>query len=231
MPAVSTVIRVFAAAVVASLTVTGCQAVEDTGRVIGRGDLVNDLAARLDSAHELTYSAEYQLPDGQSVSIAQSRDPVRTAYTYPGGKISVSTESIATCRTTGKPVCTVDLPPVPSNRPSVAVFTEAGKQGMVTPPVVMSLLTSAALDPDAVIEQSDTSLAGRPASCVAVSSAEVSPFTACVTVEGVLGSFTGQLDGKPTELALSSIRQSVDGGDFELPAGAGIVDRRPSAKG
>jgi hypothetical protein len=228
MPAVPTVLRVLAASVIASLTVTGCQALEDTGRVIGRGDLVNELASRLDGAHELTYSADYQIPGGRTVSIAQSRDPIRTAYTYPGGKISVSAESLATCRTTGKPVCTLTVPPTPSNRPSVAVFTEAERQGMVTPPAVVGLLTAAALDPDAVIEQSDTTLAGHPATCVDVRSAEVSPFTACVTTDGVLGSFTGALDGKPTELALSSIRDSVDNAAFDLPSGAGVVDRRPS---
>lgn len=228
MPAASTVLRVLAISVIASLTVTGCQALEDTGRVISRGDLVNDLAARLDGAHELTYSADYQLSGGRSVSISQSRDPVRTAYTYPGGKISISAEATATCRTGGRPVCTLDLPPSPANRPSVAVFTEAERQGMVTPPAVMGLLTAAALDPDAVIEESDTTLAGHPATCVEVSSTEVTPFTACVTVEGVLGSFTGQLAGKPTELALSHIRQSVDETTFALPPGAALVDRRPT---
>ncbi|MEU4569671.1 hypothetical protein [Micromonospora sp. NPDC023956] len=227
MPAASTVLRVLAVSVIASLTVTGCQALEDTGRVIGRGDLVNELASRLDNAHELTYSAEYQLPGGRTVSIAQSRDPVRTAYTYPEGKISVSAESLATCQTTGKPVCTLTVPPTPANRPSVAVFTEAERRGMVTPPAVMGLLTTAALDPDAVIAQNDTTLAGHPATCVDVRSAEVAPFTACVTSDGVLGSFTGAIDGKPTELAVSSIRDSVDDAAFDLPPGAGVVDRRP----
>ncbi|WBB77445.1 hypothetical protein O7606_14230 [Micromonospora sp. WMMD882] len=228
MSAASTVLRVLAASLVASLTVTGCQALEETGRVIGRGDLVNDLAARLDGAHELTYSADYQLSGDRSVSIAQSRDPVRTAYTYPGGKISVTAEAATTCRTTGRPVCTLTLPPTPANRPSVAVFSEAEKQGMITPPAVMGLLTAAALDPDAVIEETDTSLAGHPATCVDVRSAEVTPFTACVTVEGVLGSFTGQVDGEPTELALRAIRQSVDEAAFDLPPGAGVDDRRPA---
>lgn len=229
MRAASTVLRVLAVPVIASLTVTGCQALEDTSRVIGRSDLVNELAARLDSAHELTYSAEYQLTGGQTVSIAQSHKPVRTAYTYPGGKISVSKEAMATCRTADRPVCTLDVPPTPSARPSVAVFTEAERQGMVTPPAVMGLLTSAALDPGAVIEQRDTTLAGRPATCVDVRATEVPPFSACVTTDGVLASFTGTFDGRPTELALSRISDSVDEAAFELPADSSVVDRRPGA--
>jgi hypothetical protein len=226
MPAVSTTFRALALSVVASLSVTGCQALDDAGRAVGRSELVNDLAARLDRALELTYSADYQLPGGRTASIAQAQDPDRSAYTWPGGRLTVTTEATARCETGGaKTVCTLLAPPPPNARPSVELFTEAKRRGLVTPPVVVGLLTQAALDPDAEIRQSDTTLAGRLATCVEVHRAG-DDFTACVTNEGVLGSFTGELDGKPTELALSRYADTVDGASFELPAGAGVVDRR-----
>ena len=43
----------------------------------------------------------------------------------------------------------------------------------------------------------------------------------------MLGSFTGPVDGKPMELALSDYSATVDERRFDLPAGAGVVDRRP----
>ncbi|MEV4201737.1 hypothetical protein [Micromonospora globbae] len=228
MPAASTKLRMLAVSVIASLTVTGCQALDDAGRVVGRADLVNDLAARLDRALELTYSADYQLPGGQTASIAQAQDPARSAYSYPGGKLTVTAEATTQCEIAGgRTTCTLTPPPTTASKPSVAVFAEAKRRGMVTPPVVVGMLTAAALDPDAVIGQSDTTVAGHHATCVDVDRAG-EDFTACVTTEGVLGSFTGQVDGKAVEVALSRYSETVDGSVFDLPAGAGVVDHRPN---
>ncbi|MER7330209.1 MULTISPECIES: hypothetical protein [unclassified Micromonospora] len=226
MPAASTTLRMLAVSVIASLTVTGCQTLDDAGRAIGRSDLVNDMAARLDRALELTYSADYQLPGGQTATIAQAQEPARSAYTWPGGKLTVTPEATTRCETAaGRATCTLEAPPAPNAKPSVALFTEAKQRGLVTPPIVVGLLTAAALDPDTVIAQSDTTLAGRHATCVDVEQSS-GDFTACVTTEGALGSFTGQVDGRPVELALNRYRETVDGTAFDLPSGAGVVDRR-----
>ncbi|MFC0508055.1 hypothetical protein [Micromonospora costi] len=226
MPAASTTLRLLAVSVIASLTVTGCQSLDDAGRTIGHADLVNDLASRLDRALELTYSADYQLPGGRTASIAQAQDPARSAYSYPGGKLTVTEDATTECAATGgRTVCTLAPPPAPGSKPTVAVFAEAKRRGMLTPPLVVSMLTDAAFDPDAVIGQSDTTVAGRHATCVDVERA-AGDFTACVTTEGVLGSFTGQVDGRPMEVALSRYSETVDGAAFELPAGAGVVDKR-----
>ncbi|MET7880383.1 hypothetical protein [Micromonospora profundi] len=227
MPAASTTLRMLAVSVIASLTVTGCQTFEDAGRAMGRSDLVNDLAARLDRALELTYSADYQLPGGQAAGIVQAQDPARSAYIYPGGRLTVTPEAVTRCTETGgRMACTLVTPPTPGTKPTVALFAEANQQGLVTPPVVIGMLTAAALDPEAVIKQSDTTIAGRHAACVEVQRADGN-FTACVTTEGVLGSFNGPVDGKPTELALSRYSETVQKDAFDPPPGAGVVDRRP----
>lgn len=226
MPAASTTLRVLAASVIASLTVTGCQTLDDAGVALGRADLVNDLAARMDRALEQTWAAEYQLPGGRTASIAQTREPLRSSYTWPEGKITVTQEAVTRCATTaGRTSCTVSPPVLTGGRPSVIVYTEARRHGLVTPPAVIRLLTDAALDPEAIIEQSDTTLAGRHATCVDVTHAG-ERFAACVTTEGVLGSFTGTLDGKPAEIALSRYTDTVEPTSFDVPAGAGVVDER-----
>ncbi|GGL90655.1 MULTISPECIES: hypothetical protein [Micromonospora] len=227
MPAATTTLRVLVFSVIALFTVSGCQTLDDAGRVLGRSDLVNDVAARMDQAMESTYLAEYQLAGGESASIAQEQKPARTAYTYPGGKLTVTREATTECETASeRPVCTVVEPPA-SGPPSVAVFAEAKRRGLVTPPVVVGLLTAAALEPAAVIEQSDTTLAGYHATCVQVSQVP-DPFSACVTTEGVLGSFTGDVEGKRVELALTRYANTVDQAAFEVPSGAGVVDQRPT---
>ncbi len=228
MPAASTRLRLLAALVVTSLTVTGCQTLDDAGRAIGHADLVNDLASRLDQALTLTYSADYQLAAGQTATIAQAQEPARSAYTWPGGKLTVTEDATTRCETTGgRTVCTLEPPPAGTTKPSVTVFTEAERQGLVTPPAVVGLLTAAALDPDASITSGDTTLAGRHATCVEVSGS-ADDFNACVTTDGALASFTGQVDGKPVDLALTRYRESVESTAFDPPPGAGMVDRRPA---
>ncbi|MDW5323272.1 hypothetical protein [Plantactinospora sp. KLBMP9567] len=233
MPAVSISLRVLAGAIISVLTVSGCQTLDDAGRVIGRADLVNDLAARLDRSNELTYSADYQLPGGRNASISQSQDPLRAAYTYPGGKLTVTADATTACDTsTKKPTCTLTPPPPANAKPSVTIFADMNKRGLVTPPVVVGLLTAAALDPDATIRQYDTTVAGRHATCVEVdqlSDAPAAGFDACITSEGALGSFTGTVDGTELEVALSRYRDAVESSAFELPAGAGLIDRRTGA--
>ncbi|MFE9959817.1 hypothetical protein [Micromonospora sp. NPDC005299] len=228
MPAASTTLRVLAASAIASLSVTGCQALDDTGVALGRADLVNDLAARMDRALEQTWAADYQLGGGRTASIAQTEAPLRSSYTWPDGKLTVTQEAVTRCaNAAGRTSCTVSPPVLTAGKPSVIVYGEARKLGLVTPPAVIRLLTDAALDPAATIEQSDTTLAGHHATCVDVTRAG-DRFDACVTSEGVLGSFTGTLDGKAAEVTLSRYTDTVESAAFDVPAGAGVVDRRPA---
>ena len=224
MPAASTTLRVLAASVIASLTVTGCQALDDAGAAMGRADLVNDLAARLDRALELTYSADYQLPGGRDrLDRAGAGAGSRSAYTWPGGKLTVTPEAITRCATTGgRTACTLIAPPAPGGKPSVVVFAEANRHGLVTPPVVIRLLTAAALDPEATIDaerhhgrRAPRHLRGRQPRSATAS-------TACVTTEGVLGSFTGtarRQAGGPGAEPLHRERWTARA--FDVPAGAG----------
>ncbi|MEH0841876.1 hypothetical protein V6U81_05690 [Micromonospora sp. CPCC 205711] len=228
MPAVSTALRVLAVSVIASLSVTGCQTLDDAGRALGHADLVNDLAARLDASLTSTWAADYRLSDGGTASLAQTQEPLRAAYSWPAGKITVTQEAVTRCETAaGRSSCSV-LPPVTTaGKPAVAAWEEAAKRGQLTPPAVIRLLTEAALDPAAVIVQSDTTVAGHHATCVDVRRS-AGDFTACVTTEGVLGSFTGTLDGRSTEVSLSRYTETVGATAFDPPTGASVVDRRPS---
>lgn len=229
MLAVSTVSRALVGSLAAVLFLSGCQTLDDAGQVIDRADLINDLASRLDNSTELTYSADYQLTGGQTATIAQAQKPVRAAYTYPGGRLTVTDTATVVCVSDGEFTCTITPPPAPNTKPAIAVFQTAGNQGLVTPTMVINLLTTAALDPDAVIKQKDTTIAGRHATCVEVGQAggtDTASFTACVTTEGVLGSFTGTVEGKPVELAMSRLRDAVEPGAFDVPTDATVVDRR-----
>ncbi len=216
-------------AVILAAAMPGCGG---TGQVKDRADLVNDLASRLDGSGGLTYSAEYHLPGGRTAMIAQAQSPLRSAYVYPDGKLTVTDEATADCRHAGATTtCTLTAAPTPNTEPAVAAFRDAGAHGLIAPTIVISLLTTASLEADATIEQSNTTIAGRPATCVGVQGvrdAAASAFDACITIEGVLGSFSGVVDGSAVDIALTRYRDQADPDAFALPAGAKIIDKRPA---
>jgi hypothetical protein len=192
-------------------------------------DLLNDLATRLDRAGDLTFTAEYRLGDGGLAVLAQAQQPRRAAYVHPGGK-AVSTETqLAECwESAAGTRCTLDPPPSPGTDPVLDLLAAAQspRDGMVTPTVVMRLLSTAVLDGSTVTRYQNT-IAGEPATCVGVHGS--AGFTACVTARGLLGNFTGTVDGTLINFELTEFETTADAHTFELPAGAAIDDRRADA--
>jgi hypothetical protein len=216
---------------VAATALSGCVAVNTTQPGGGRAQLVNDLAGRLDRSGTLTYTAVYRLPQGATGTISQAQDPGRAAYVYPGGKLSLTPQQLADCRTDGTvTTCTLTPPPSPGSDPATALISEIAGRGLVPPQLVIGLLTAAAVDPQAVVTTRDTTIAGENATCVQVTgvqNAKASSFEVCVTTGGLLGSFTGLVNGTRIDVSLDRYDPSVQPDAFDLPPGARIVDKRP----
>ncbi len=199
--------------------------------------LLNDLATRLDRAGDLTFTAEYRLDGGAQAVIAQAQEPRRAAYVHPGGKAVFTETELANCReVTGGNRCTLTAPPSPATEPALDLLAEAASDegptaspgsattGLVSPAAALRLLSAAVLD-GATVTRYESTIAGEESTCVGVHGA--TGFTACVTAEGLLGSFTGTIDGKLVSFELTKYAEAVDAAAFALPAGAEIDDRRP----
>jgi hypothetical protein len=125
--------------------------------------------------------------------------------------------------------CTVDPPPTPKSDTS-GLFVAMRERGLVPPTLVIGLLTAASLSSDAAIKRSETTIAGQPATCVEVSGvrdAAATDFDACITDNGVLGSFDGTVDDKESDVSLVKYETTVAPDAFDPPAGAETVDNRP----
>lgn len=223
--------RLAALATAVATGLSGCAAVTAAPPGAGRAELVSDLAGRLGQAGALTYTATYRLRQGDSATVAQAGNPGRAAYTYPGGKLVLTPEETADCRTQGSTVgCTLTPPPSPATDLGTGLAGELSGQGFVPPAMVIALLTAAALEPEAVVTTHDTTIAGENATCVdikGVPNAGVTQFDVCVTTDGLLGSFSGMVSGVQVDLSLDRYDQTVAPDAFDLPAGAHIVDQRP----
>jgi hypothetical protein len=218
----------------AALASAGCATIDNAQRVISRADLVNDLASRLSRSSDLTYAADYQLSGGKNASVVQMQEPQRSAYSYPDGKLIVTTDAITECGLAGSTMtCTLTPPPTPNGDPAAGAFAGAQAKGLVASTLVVGLLTAAALDADAVISQYDSTTAGQHSTCVKVNNvqnAAASAFDACITTDGVLGSFSGVVNGTSIEVSMINYSDEVPAGAFDLPPGAKIVDQRPARK-
>lgn len=231
VPSAAAPSRMLVASAVALLALAGCGDLEQAAAAgNARDDLAGDLATQLGGSASLSYSATYQLAGGKAATISQAQNPTRSAYAYPGGKVIVTSAASTRCQPAGKTMtCVMTAPETPTSPTSSEVFAGAGKSGMAMPDTVLDLLNAASLDPDKTVQQHDTTIAGHHATCVEVSGvdeAEASAFTVCITTEGVLGSFTGALDGTDVDVAMTHYTDKTEANAFELPSGAKLVDHR-----
>jgi hypothetical protein len=151
----------------------------------------------------------------------------------------VFTESeLATCRVVGAANrCTITTPPSPGSDPALDLLTAATGEaasasparagtadGLVAPSQAVRLVSEAVLNGSTVTRYEST-IADERATCVGVHGA--AGFTVCITATGLLGSFTGTIDGRVVSFELTSYRDTADAATFALPDGAEIDDRRP----
>ena len=220
--------RLAAGLLAAATLLAGCADFDNPAAAQGvtRNDLIAELAAQLGASESLSYTATYQLAGGTTGSITHTRHPARTAYRYPGGELLISTAAITRCV---RRSCTLTTPPDPAGRLPASLFTAAQRTGLVAPPTVLALLDAAALDPDIVVEQRDTTIAGRHATCVRLADVDGAPageFSTCITNDGLVGSFAGTLDGKALDVAMTDYTDRTDPDAFEPPQGAATIDHR-----
>ena len=188
-------------------------------------DVVSDLATLLTGAAKLTYSADYQVAGGAAASIAQAQGPRRMVLRFPGGLLLLTPQGITDCTTKARRTACTRRAGSPSTTVDGAdPLAGVRLRGMVPPETVVRLLTAAATDPDALTEQSDTTIAGEHAGCVKVAQ-PAGEFAACVTTDGILGSFTGRVNGAGVDATLTRLRGTVDRAAFDLPRGATVVTR------
>jgi hypothetical protein len=218
---------VLAAALTAASLTAGCSGIDEaSAQGLARNDLVSELASQLSTSGTLTYSAAYHVAGGTSATVVQAQNPSRTAYLYAGGRVVVTETGITQCRGT---TCTVTAPPKTGSAPPTTVFQAAQETGMITPATVLDLLNAASLDTEVVAESRDTTIAGHHATCLSLSGvddAAARDFSACVTNDGVLGSFQGTIGGAAIDIAMTAYSAEADDGAFQAPPSARVVDRR-----
>jgi len=212
-----------ALAVAAGTATAACGTAADAGRSNSDEAFLTELASRLTSAGDATYTATYTIGGGVTGTIAQAQKPNRVAFTYPTGITMVTPQGATQCDRGAEQITCLQAP-------SAAVMSSAIEHGgMIRPDAVISMLSGVAMDPDAIVSESDTSYAGLPSTCVSVTyTSGTEGFDACVTSTGLLASFNGTVGAAHIDMALNRVDATVADDAFRLPAGAKITGASPS---
>jgi hypothetical protein len=197
----------------------GCNAVAVAGESSGDQEFVNGLATRLATASSMAYTAVYAMGGGDTGTVAHRPTTGETAYTYPTGMTLVTVSGATVCTAGGSPTRSATC----GRRPTVAAAsTDLAKGGLIRSEVVIASLTASALDRDSVISEHDSTIAGTSATCVTVvrGPADTDEYDACVTADGLLGSFSGDVNGVTVDITMVNFTKAVSTKAFVLPTGA-----------
>lgn len=207
---------------------SACRVAGDGGAHIDRERLVEDMSRQLERGTQVRYQAVYQLAGGLRATVGHQLSPLRTSYGYPGGLLIVAESDRTSCDVAVAPVrCEIRAGGGNGQAEPLAAVT---RKGLVTAPVVTQLLRLATQQRAATVKGHDTTVAGMPASCLEIlnlTDAIAASFSACVTADGVLASFSGLIDGTNVDQALEELElRAPDPGLFTVPGNADVVDLR-----
>ncbi len=200
-------------------SLSGCTTAADAGSSFGDGELISDVAGRLAIASTESYTATYSLGDNSNATIVHNHDPDATAYRYPDGMVLLTPDNATACKTaTSPPTCSsvdgnTDETTLP---PAIDRTIETG--GMIRPETVVAKLNQMARNADAILTESDRTVAGTGETCLSIGRVPVvDRFTACVTTDGLLGAFSGTVNGVTIQIQLAGFTLKTDPTAFALP--------------
>lgn len=226
---------VASAATTLAVATLGCGLVDQARDIVGTAQVLSNFAERLGKASTLTYTAEYQVTGGSTVTLVQ--EPPNAAFLAGEGRLISTPDALYFCSTEMDNLTCQKSP----NQAAAAGAADAGLvagitgPGFVTPEIALGLVAAAAFVPNATVEESTRTIAGESALCANVTGLEAaaSPgdtdapkdFSVCVTDAGILASFTGtDTSGESIAIELTKYSATADPSAFQPPADAQIVD-------
>jgi hypothetical protein len=231
---VSRVILAVLATALAAATV-GCGLVNKARDLADTAKVLSDFADRLGKASQLTYTADYQVTGGSTVTLVQQ--PPNSAFLTKSGRFIVTSDFIYLCGTTNGATTCQKAPHQSSgvNAGDGGLVEGITGRGFITPEMAVGLIAAAAFAPGASVSQSEKIIAGEHSLCATATGLDsaASPgasgaprdFTVCLTDEGILSSFSGtDTSGQTVEIQLTRYSAEVDQAAFAPPAGATVTN-------
>jgi len=228
-------VLIAALAVTLAVGAMGCGLISKAKQVVGTAKILSDFGDRLQNGEKLTYTATYDVVDGDPVTLTQQ--PPNSAYIGKSGRFIFTPTAMYLCDIEDKVLTCQKSTPTGTTVDASDSGLVAGVAGdaFVSPALALGLIAAAILVPGARVSESNKTIAGQSSRCATASNldAAASPgdtsaprdFTVCITDGGALASFTGtDTSGKKLGMVMTSYSTTVDAKSFQPPAGAKIVD-------
>jgi hypothetical protein len=233
-PRISHVLVVVAATTLAAATM-GCGLLSQAKGLVDNAQVLSDFADRLGKAQNLTYTAEYATPDGDTVTLVQQ--PPNSAVIAKDSRFIFTSESTFLCSTEESVLSCQKSPHDGSTMGAgdTGLAAGIGGPGFVTPELALGLILAASLVPGAHVEQSSKTIAGQDSKCASATGLESAAqegdtdvpkeFTVCVSDAGILSSFSAtSTTGEHKAIELTKYSATADASLLAPPPGAKIVD-------
>jgi hypothetical protein len=238
--------RVLIAALATTLVASamGCGLLSKAHDIVGAAKILGDFSDLLQKGETLTYTASYDVVDGDPVTLAQQ--PPNSAYIGKNGRFIFTKAAEYFCDTeNGVMTCQKSTPTSDQvDSSDTGLVDGVAGDAFVSPALALGLIAAAVLVPGAKVSESSKTIAGQKSRCATASNldAAASPgdteaprdFTVCITEGGALASFTGtDTSGKKLGMTMTKYSTSVDPSSFQPPPGAKIenvdeIDATPS---
>jgi hypothetical protein len=229
--------RVLTASVASLLAAAtlGCGILDQAKDLVGTAQVLSSFADRLGKAAELTYTAEYQVTGGSTVTLVH--EPPNAAFIAAESRFISTPETLYFCNSEmGDLTCQKT-----ANQAAAVGAADAGLvagatgPGFITPEIALGLIAAAAFVPNAQVSQSEKTIADQPSLCATVTGLEAAAtsgdtdapkdFSVCVTDAGILASFSGtSISGEAASIELTKYEATADPAAFAPPPGTNVVD-------
>jgi hypothetical protein len=214
----------------------GCGLAGKVQNIVGTAKAVGEYSDKLMKGEKLTYTAEYKVDGGDTVTLTQQ--PPNSAFISKSGRFIFTPTAMYLCSTENSVLaCQKSVPTSGDLTPADAgLVTAVAGQAFISPTLALGLILAASVAPGAKVSQSTKTVAGQSSSCLTASNLDAaqSPgtdgstlkdFTVCVTDAGVLASFTGSdTDGVHKGIEMTSFKTTADAASFAPPPGAKVTD-------
>jgi hypothetical protein len=229
-------ITTITAAVVLGAATLGCGVLSQAKQAVDNLSTVADLVDRLGKASQLTFTAEYKLDDKTTATVVQQ--PPNFAVLGKDGRYIFTQDAIYLCDKKTKPATCQKSPnnvDAKLDESSSAYQWAVAGPSFVSAPFVVVMMTAASIAPGVKVDKSERKIAGLQSTCLKITGipADTDPntpdlkdFSACVSDNGLLTSFSGteSAGGRNLAVEMTSYKESADPAAFKPPAGYKVVE-------
>jgi hypothetical protein len=178
------------------------------------------IASQLFNQHTLDYTATYQLASGTRVTLTNVHRPDRFAADGHDWKMIVTRERLTECRRLdGAWRCHHRQA---GGEPTWQFGQETPELGIMLAEDAARMLFQAGREQATAVSRRFTEIVGRQATCIRADSGEA-PYEACATEDGLLGSFTGTIDGREIRTTLVAYDPIAYASALEVPKDAVFI--------